>query len=156
MAETKTSATASGSATSTSTSTDLTSAGPLVTDTGSTTIADGVVSKVAGLATREVPGIHDLGGGAARVVGSVQQRVGLGDQLAQGVSVEVGTREAAVDLKVVIEYGESIPQVTEAVRRNVVSRISGITGLTVTEVNINVTDLHFAGDDSDDSSARVQ
>ncbi|WP_026910474.1 Asp23/Gls24 family envelope stress response protein [Patulibacter minatonensis] len=154
MAETKT-RTTTASEGGTSTSTDLTSAGPLVTDTGNTTIADGVVSKVAGLATREVPGIHDLGGGAARVVGSVQQRVGLGDQLAQGVSVEVGTREAAVDLKVVIEYGESIPQVTEAVRRNVVSRITGITGLTVTEVNINVTDLHFAGDDNDEG-ARVQ
>jgi uncharacterized alkaline shock family protein YloU len=154
MAETKTRATSTGEGAS-STSTELTNAGPLASDTGNTTIADGVVSKVAGLATREVPGIHDLGGGAARVVGSVQQRVGLGDQLAQGVSVEVGTREAAVDLKVVIEYGESIPQVTEAVRRNVISRITGITGLAVTEVNINVTDLHFAGDDSGEG-ARVQ
>lgn len=137
--------------------TDLTTKGPLVTDTGNTTIADGVVSKVAGLATREVPGVHDVGGGAARVLGSAASRVGLGDQLTQGVSVEVGTREAAVDLTVVIEYGESIPQVTEAVRQNVVKRIGGITGLTVTEVNINVTDLHFAGDDeSAGDESRVQ
>lgn len=149
--------TQTGSSVTTTKGADTTSDGPLVTDTGNTTIAEGVVSKVAGLATREVPGIHDLGGGAARAVGSVTSKVGLGDQLSQGVSVEVGTREAAVDLKVVIEYGESIPQVTEQVRQNVVKRIQGITGLTVTEVNINVTDLYFAGDDSnDDDTVRVQ
>ncbi len=138
--------------------TDLATKGPLVTDTGNTTIADGVVSKVAGLATREVAGVYDVGGGAARALGSAAQRVGVGDRLTQGVSVEVGTREAAVDLTVVIEYGESIPQVTEQIRQNVVKRISGITGLTVTEVNINVTDLHFAGDDegSSNDESRVQ
>ncbi|MBJ7471379.1 MAG: Asp23/Gls24 family envelope stress response protein [Solirubrobacteraceae bacterium] len=141
----------------TATGTDLATKGPLVTDTGSTTIADGVVSKVAGLATREVAGVYDVGGGAARALGSAVAKVGVGDRLTQGVSVEVGTREAAVDLTVVIEYGESIPQVTEAVRQNVIKRISGITGLTVTEVNINVTDLHFAGDDEDTSDeSRVQ
>jgi uncharacterized alkaline shock family protein YloU len=137
--------------------TDLATKGPLVTDTGSTTIADGVVSKVAGLATREVPGVYDVGGGAARALGSAVAKVGVGDRLTQGVSVEVGTREAAVDLTVVVEYGESIPQVTQAVRENVTKRISGITGLTVTEVNINVTDLHFAGDDeSSTDESRVQ
>lgn len=150
--------TQTGSSVTTTKGTDNPVDGALVTDTGNTTIAEGVVSKVAGLATREVPGIHDLGGGAARAVGNVTAKVGLGDQLSQGVSVEVGTREAAVDLKVVIEYGESIPQVTEAVRNNVVKRIQGITGLTVTEVNINVTDLYFAGDDDGESSdtSRVQ
>lgn len=139
------------------TGTEVATKGPLVTDTGNTTIADGVVSKVAGLATREVPGVYDVGGGAARAIGSAVAKVGVGDRLNQGVSVEVGTREAAVDLTVVVEYGESIPQVTQAVRENVVKRISGITGLTVTEVNINVTDLHFAGDDEDASDeSRVQ
>jgi uncharacterized alkaline shock family protein YloU len=150
--------TQTGSSVTTTKGGDVATDGPLVTETGNTTIADGVVSKVAGLATREVPGIHDLGGGAARAVGTVTSKVGLGDQLSQGVSVEVGTREAAVDLKVVVDYGESIPQVTEQVRQNVVKRIQGITGLTVTEVNINVTDLYFAGDDDgdDDGAARVQ
>lgn len=136
--------------------TDLTTKGPLVTETGSTSIADGVVSKVAGLATREVPGVYDVGGGAARAIGSAAQRVGLGEQLTQGVSVDVGTREAAVDLTVVIDYGESIPQVTDQIRQNVIKRISGITGLDVTEVNINVTDLHIAGDDSSDEESRVR
>jgi uncharacterized alkaline shock family protein YloU len=64
-----------------------------------------VVSKIAGIAAREVRGVYDLGGGTARALGGVTQRVGHGDERTQGVSVEVGEREAAVDLTAVIEYG---------------------------------------------------
>ena len=122
---------------------------------GQTTIADAVVTKVAGLAAREVPGVHDLGGGTARAVGSVTQRVGLGDQRTQGVSVDVGQREAAVDLTLVIEYGESIPQVADAVREQVIKRVEGITGLSVTEVNVSVNDLYFPGDEEPEEESRV-
>lgn len=136
-------------------STDVTRRGsePLASDAGQTTIADAVVTKVAGLAAREVPGVHDLGGGATRAIGNVSQRVGIGDQRTQGVSVEVGEREAAVDLTLTIEYGESIPQVADAVREQIVKRVEGITGLSVTEVNIAVNDLYFPGDDDDDQGA---
>ena len=123
------------------------SATPLVTERGKTTIADGVVTKVAGIAAREVPGVYNLGGGAARAFGAMTQRVGIGDERTQGVTVETGEREAAVDLSVVVEYGESIPQVSELLRDNIAKRIEGITGLQVTEVNITVNDLHFPGDD---------
>ena len=116
---------------------------------GSTTIADGVVTKVAGIAAREVPGVYNLGGGAARAIGSVSERVGIGDGRSQGVSVEVGEKEAAVDLTVVVEYGESIPDVAQQIRDNTINRIEGMTGLSVTEVNVAVTDLHFPGDDGD-------
>jgi uncharacterized alkaline shock family protein YloU len=129
----------------------------LHTEKGSTTIADAVVTKVASIATREIGGVHELGGGAARAVGSVVQRVGIGDQRTQGVSVEVGEKEAAVDLTIVVEYGESIPNLSQQIRENVTRRIEGITGLTVTEVNVTVNDLHFPGDDQpDDEPARVQ
>src|SRR5689334_11677556 len=88
--------------------------GQLETDRGVTTIADGVVAKVVGLATREVPGVHDLGGAPARALSSVASRVGVGadDRSTRGVSVEVGRKEATADLTVVVEYGESIPRVT--------------------------------------------
>jgi len=122
---------------------------------GSTSIADAVVTKVAGIAAREVGGVQNLGGGAARSFGSAKQRVGIGDERSQGVSVEVGEREAAVDLTIVIEYGESIPRVADAVRSNVIERVEGITGLSVTEVNVAVNDLHFPGDDEPDDETRV-
>lgn len=120
---------------------------PLSSERGNTSIADAVVTKVAGIAAREVAGVHELGGGVARAIGGVTQRVGVTDERSQGVSVEVGEREAAMDLTLVIEYGESIPQVSEAVRNNVIKRVEGITGLSVTEVNVAVNDLYFPGDE---------
>ncbi|MBV9916181.1 MAG: Asp23/Gls24 family envelope stress response protein [Solirubrobacterales bacterium] len=129
---------------------------PLQTERGQTSIADAVVTKVAGVAAREVRGVYDLGGGVQRALGSVTQRVGVGDERTQGVSVEVGEREAAVDLTIVVEYGESIPRVSQAVRENVIKRIEGITGLGVTEVNVTINDLYFPGDETPDQPARVQ
>lgn len=124
----------------------------LTSEHGQTAIDDTVVAKVAGMATREVPGVHELGAQAARAMGAVTQRVGIADARSQGVSVDVGERQAAADLTVVIEYGESIPKVSQQVRENVIRRVEGICGLEVTEVNITVNDLHFPGDDQPDES----
>jgi uncharacterized alkaline shock family protein YloU len=151
--------TAQASAPSTSVTRPNDSAGGLHTEKGQTTIADPVVTKVAGIAAREVGGVHELGGGVARALGAVTQRLSVGDNTTQGVSVEVGDTEAAVDLSVVIDYGESIPGVTQEIRDNVIRRIEGITGLSVTEVNVAVNDLYFPGDDrdgQDEQSSRVQ
>jgi uncharacterized alkaline shock family protein YloU len=130
--------------------------GGLQTEKGQTTIADPVVTKVAGIATREVGGVHELGGGVARALSSVTQRLPVGDSSSQGVSVEVGDKEAAVDVSVVIDYGESIPRVTQEIRDNIIRRIEGITGLSVTEVNVAVNDLYFPGDDQAEEPSRVE
>ena len=127
----------------------------LHSELGQTTSGEGVVTKVAGLAAREVPGVHDLGGGVARAVGGVTHKVGLGDAFNQGISVESGETEAAVDLTLVIDYGESIPRIAEAVRSQVIKRVEGITGLTVIEVNITVNDLYYPGEDEPDEAPRV-
>jgi uncharacterized alkaline shock family protein YloU len=126
---------------------ESTNGGPLQSERGNTSIADAVVTKVASIAAREVRGVYSLGGGVERTVGAVTQAVGLGDERTQGVSVEVGEREAAVDLTVILEFGESIPRVSHAVRDNVIKRIEGITGLSVTEVNVSINDLYFPGDE---------
>jgi uncharacterized alkaline shock family protein YloU len=135
------------------------SPGPLQSDLGKTTIADRVVQKIVGLAAREVPGIYDLGGGAARTLGAIRERIpGSSQTSGQGVTVEVGQSQAAVDLEVVTEYGMSIVDVAKSVRRNVISAVEGMTGLQVTEVNLSVNDIHLPGDDQEDSAqpARVQ
>ena len=123
--------------------------GGLQTGTGRTTIADGVVTKIAGIAAREVSGVHKLGGGVARALGSVTQRLPGGESASQGVSVETGETEAAVEVTVVVEYGESIPKVAQQIREDIIRRVEGLTGLKVTEVNVEVNDLHLAGDDTD-------
>ena len=120
----------------------------LVTSQGRTTIADGVVSKIAGIATREVDGVHAVGGGAARAVGAVRERLG-GRSHGQGVSVEVGERQAAVDVSVVVEYGTAIADVADGIRRNVIRSIERMTGLEVTEVNVDVSDIFIPGEESD-------
>jgi uncharacterized alkaline shock family protein YloU len=135
------------------------SPGPLQSDLGKTTIADRVVQKIVSLAAREVPGIYDLGGGAARTISAIRERIpGSSQASGQGVAVEVGESQAAVDLEVVTEYGMSITDVAKSVRRNVISAVEGMTGLQVTEVNLAVVDIHLPGDDQDDSAqpARVQ
>jgi uncharacterized alkaline shock family protein YloU len=130
---------------------------PQSSELGSTTIADAVVTKIASIAAREVRGVHDLGGGMARAIGGVTRSVAAGlDERMQGVGVEVGEREAAVDLTVVVEYGESIPRIANALRENITRRIEGMTGLTVTEVNVAVNDLYFPGDEAAPEPARVE
>ncbi|MFF0341403.1 Asp23/Gls24 family envelope stress response protein [Kribbella sp. NPDC004875] len=121
---------------------------------GRTTIADVVVSKIAGIATREIDGVHALGGGAARAVGLLRDRIpGSRTNLSQGVSVEVGETQAAVDIELVAEYGVSIADLAAAIRGNVISAVERMTGLEVTEVNIAVSDVHLEGDDEDDDGA---
>ena len=129
----------------------------LITAQGRTTIADTVVEKIAGLAAREVNGVYKLGGGAARAFGAVRERIpGAKASLGQGVSVEVGERQAAVDLDVVVEYGVEIGELTKAVRRNVIHSIERMTALEVIEVNIAVGDVHIEGDDDEPKESRVQ
>ncbi|HEV2062107.1 MAG TPA: Asp23/Gls24 family envelope stress response protein [Solirubrobacteraceae bacterium] len=128
----------------------------LESERGTTTIADGVVAKVVGIAAREVPGIYAMGGAPARALGRVTAQVGIGDERSQGVSVEVGQREAATDLAVVVEYGESIARVANEVRENVIRRVEGLCGLDATEVNIAVVDLHFPGDEQDEQQERQE
>lgn len=128
--------------------------GDLATDQGRTSIADSVVQKIAGIATREVSGVHDLGTGGKRAVGTFRSRIpgSSGPNVAQGVSVEVGERQAAVDLDIVCDYGVSIVDLSHAIRRNVITSVEGMTGLEVTEVNIAVDDVYLAGDDDEDDS----
>ena len=123
---------------------------PLKTDLGTTTISTSVVQQIAGIAAQEVEKVQ-MGGGASAAVGGFLQSVtgsvtgggAGGGNFAKGVSAEVGEEEAAIDLTMAIEYGQSIPQLTEAARRNVINRVESLVGLRVTEVNITVNDVQI-------------
>lgn len=125
---------------------------------GKTTISSLVVQKVAGLATREVTGIHALGGGVSRAFGAIRERIpGSGTVTTSGVSVEVGEKQAAIDLDVVVEYGARIVDVARAVRRNVIGQVEQITGLEVLEVNISVNDIHLPDENGGETeTSRVE
>jgi uncharacterized alkaline shock family protein YloU len=129
----------------------------LATDTGNTRIADAVVAKVAGLAARDIPGVFSMGSGMARRVGQLRSLIpGSSEAASQGVSVEVGEREAAIDLNLITWYGQSIVEISEAVRRNVMGQVEGMTGLRVVEVNIQIDDIHVEAPAEAQPDSRVQ
>ncbi len=133
------------------------SAGSAGTEAGKTTIEDGVVAKIAGIAAREVPGVYALGGGAARAIGAIRDALNSTD-LSQGVSVEVGETQVAVDVTIVAEYPVSLQKVAGDVRAAVYKAMSDLVGMEVTEVNVTVNDVHIPSDDNSDEGqgARVQ
>jgi len=118
---------------------------------GSTVIVDGVVAKVAGIAAAEVPGVHALGGGAARVIGNIRQAVGAKDY-AQGVSVEVGETEVAADIAIQVDYPEPLQRVAANVRKAVHEAITELVGMKVAEINVTVVDVYIPGDDDEDET----
>lgn len=113
---------------------------------GRTTIAESVVAKIASLAAREVSGVDSLGGAISGAIAGVVGRVRGAEHKTAGVGVEVGAKQAAVDLTMRVRYPFPIHEVAEAVRQNVTERIEAMTGLEVVEVNIAVTDLAFDGE----------
>ncbi|GAA4698330.1 Asp23/Gls24 family envelope stress response protein [Streptomyces buecherae] len=124
---------------------------------GKTTIADGVVEKIAGMAAREVPGVHAMGSGFARTFGAVRDRVpGGGRSVTRGVKAEVGEVQTALDLEIVVDYGVSIGDVTRGVREDVISAVERMTSLEVVEVNIVVSDVKLPDEQDDESDSRLQ
>jgi uncharacterized alkaline shock family protein YloU len=131
------------------------SASTVTTGLGKTTIKDGVVARVAGIAARESRGVFALGGGAARAFGAIREAVAGADQ-SQGISVEVGETQVAVDITIVAEYPAPLQDVADGVRANVISAIETIVGMEVTEVNVTVNDVHLPSDDNADDAAEAR
>jgi uncharacterized alkaline shock family protein YloU len=120
---------------------------------GKTTIDDTVVEKVAGIAAREVNGVHSLGKGAARAIGAIRDAIGQRD-FGQGVKVEVGEKQVAADIVIVAEYPVSLQQVADGVRSSVARALEQIVGMEVAEVNVTVQDVYIPGDDDDNDDKK--
>jgi uncharacterized alkaline shock family protein YloU len=124
---------------------------PLLSDRGATTIKDTVVSKIAGMAAGEVEGVH-MGGGASRSAGGLLEGITGSESTTRGVSVEVGSVETAIDLKMGIDYGKNILGTVGEVRQKITERVHSITGLNVTELNVTISDVVFPEDDGQDGA----
>jgi uncharacterized alkaline shock family protein YloU len=130
----------------------------LATGDGQISVAEGVVQKIAGKACREISGVHAMGTGSARTFGAMRERIpgSSGPNVSQGVGVEVGETEAAIDLDIVVEYGVSIAELGRSIQRNVKQSVERMTGLRVVEVNVAVDDVYLSGgDDQDTTPSRV-
>ncbi|MGN7455893.1 Asp23/Gls24 family envelope stress response protein [Paenibacillus pasadenensis] len=125
------------------------------TDIGTIQIAPEVIEVIAGLATIEVGGVAGMSGGLA---GGIAELLGR-KNLSKGVKVEVGHREAAVDVSIIVEYGNPIPEIASEIQRNVKKSIEMMTGLIVVEVNVHIHDVYFkAGEriEEEDAALRVK
>lgn len=111
---------------------------------GKTVISETAVAKVAAIAARTVPGVYALGSGTGRAIGAVRGAVG-GSSGTQGVHVEVGEREVAVDVTVVALYGTPLMGIANAVRAAVYSAVEELVGLHVVEVNVDINDVQIPG-----------
>ena len=111
----------------------------LPSELGAVSIADEVVSVIAGLAATEIEGVAGMSGG---IVGGIAEALGR-KNLSKGVKVEAGEQETAVDMYLIVEYGSRIPDVAWSVQDNVKKAIETMTGLAVVNVNVHVQGVSF-------------
>lgn len=115
-------------------------------DEGSIKIADEVVGIITGLAATEIDGVAGMSGGLA---GGLADMLGR-KNLSKGVKVEVTDDNALVDVYVIINYGNSIPDVAWKIQDNVKQAIEGMTGLDVKAVNVHVQGVNFPEDEQEE------
>lgn len=115
---------------------------------GTTEVLPAVVQKVTAYAAREIPGVVALGASTSRAVGAVRQTLTGGSDNTAGVRVDLTDDTAKVGLDVEIEYGVGAKELVRSLRRHVPQAVEEIAGVTVTELNIVVTDVHLPGADA--------
>lgn len=105
---------------------------------GELTYEDKVIQRIIGLSLENVPGLLDIDGGFfSKLTGKLINT----DNVASGINVEVGKKQVAVDLNVIVEYQKNIPELYKKIKEIVVSEISNMTNLEVVEVNVDVVDI---------------
>lgn len=102
---------------------------------GATFIEDDVVAVISRIAAERIPGVYQIGESSLRTVLSRWRR-------SHGVDAEVGMEQAAADIEIVVEFGHPMRAVAQDVREQVIDAIESMTGRTVVEVNVFVTDVH--------------
>jgi uncharacterized alkaline shock family protein YloU len=112
---------------------------------GTIRIANEVVKIIAGLAATEVKGVAGMSGGVVDGFAELLKR----KNLSKGVKVEVGEKQAAVDLFIVIEFGANVPETAMLVQENVKRAIESMTGLDVIEVNVHIQGVEFKQEEAE-------
>src|SRR5690625_2136600 len=123
----------------------------LETEYGTTTIDNAVVSKIAGIAAREVSGVAALGGGGAHLVGTIRESSGGNEDVRQGVSVTVAEGVSSIEVAIIAEYGVAIHELAVAIRRIIINAIERMTGLDVERVDVVVHDVKLPNEKVEDS-----
>ncbi|HHZ19034.1 MAG TPA: Asp23/Gls24 family envelope stress response protein [Firmicutes bacterium] len=119
-------------------------------ETGLTYIANEAIAIIAGIAASEVKGVAGMSGGVVDGIAELLKK----KNMSKGVKVEVGEKEVAVDLYVIIEYGTKIPDVAYTIQQNVAKAIESMTGKKVVEVNVHIQGLSFRSEEEEEPRVR--
>ncbi|TFC51761.1 MULTISPECIES: Asp23/Gls24 family envelope stress response protein [unclassified Cryobacterium] len=119
---------------------------------GVTTIKDSVIAKVAGLAVREVPGVHSLGSVPTRALGAILDAISSAD-VNPGISVTVSDDDVAVEIVLVADYPVPLTALADQVRAATTRAIEGLVGIAVSTVNVTITDIYVAKGPEDNDVA---
>ncbi|MDY3602907.1 MAG: Asp23/Gls24 family envelope stress response protein [Enterococcus faecium] len=99
---------------------------------------DKVVQKIIGIAIEQVDGLLSANGGFfSNVAGKLVNT----DNVTAGIETEVGKKQVAVDMDVIVEYGKDIEKIFEEMQEVIGKEVKNMTHLDVIEVNANVVDI---------------
>ncbi|HFU5855026.1 TPA: Asp23/Gls24 family envelope stress response protein [Enterococcus faecium] len=99
---------------------------------------DKVVQKIIGIAIEQVDGLLSANGGFfSNVAGKLVNT----DNVTAGIETEVGKKQVAVDMDVIVEYGKDIEKIFEEMQEVIGKEVKNMTHLEVIEVNANVVDI---------------
>jgi uncharacterized alkaline shock family protein YloU len=101
---------------------------------GEVRIASDVVAAIAALAATEIDGVYSMAG---NITNELIGKLGM-KNLSKGVKILMEGGIVRVDMMVVVNYGYSIPEVSEQVQERVGQQIENMTGLSVSEVNVRI------------------
>lgn len=106
---------------------------------GSVKVSEEVVTNIAARAASEIEGIAGMSGGITQ---GIAERLGRKDS-SKGLKVKVKENEAQIELYIIVNYGIAIPEIASNMQNKVKDVVEKMTGLKVTEVNINVQGINF-------------
>lgn len=99
---------------------------------------DKVVQKIIGIAIEQVDGLLSANGGFfSNVAGKLVNT----DNVTAGIETEVGKKQVAVDMDVIVEYGKDIEKIFEEMQEVIGKEVKNMTHLEVIEVNANIVDI---------------
>ncbi len=119
---------------------------------GTVKISDDVVAIIAGVAATEIEGVAGMSGG---ITGGITEMLGM-KNLSKGVKVEVGDKEAAIDLYIIVEYGSKIAELGEKIQKNVKNTVETMTGLNIVEVNVSIQGVNIPKEPKLEAEPRVK
>ncbi|MDU5333138.1 Asp23/Gls24 family envelope stress response protein [Enterococcus sp.] len=115
---------------------------------GELTYEDKVVQKIIGIALENIDGLLTVDGG---FFSNMKEKLVNTDDVTAGISTEVGKKQVAVDMDIVVEYGKDVEEVFDQMKELISKEVEKMTHLEVIEVNVNVVDIKTRQEYEEDS-----